>query len=41
VEGGEEPSEIPQGEDLRKNMMINIEGDDLLNDEDELDQVDA
>ena len=32
----DEPSEIPQGEDLRKNMMIHIEGDDnmdILNDE--------
>lgn len=32
----DEPSEIPQGEDLRKNMMIHIEGDenmDMLNDD--------
>lgn len=39
--GEEEPSEIPQGEDLRKDMMINIEeGDDLLNDEDDDAQAD-
>jgi len=39
--GEEEPSEIPQGEDLRKDMMINIEeGDDLLNDEDDDTQAD-
>jgi hypothetical protein len=30
--GEDEPSEIPQGDDLRKNMMIHIEGEDNLDD---------
>jgi hypothetical protein len=30
--GEDEPSEIPQGDDLRKNMMIQIEGEDNLDD---------
>lgn len=32
----DEPSEIPHGDDTRKNMMIHIEGDDnldILNDD--------